>query len=78
MEYKDLTEKTIGCAYRGYNKMGFGYLESLYEKRLMIELKKAGLEAKAPPGMTIYYDGEVVGEFVAAVRVEDAVILELK
>jgi len=30
MEFKDLTEKIIGCAYRVYNKMGFGFLESVY------------------------------------------------
>ena len=24
MEYKDVTETVIGCAYRVYNKMGFG------------------------------------------------------
>jgi len=27
MEFKDLTEKIIGCAYRVYNKMNFGFLE---------------------------------------------------
>ena len=32
MEYTELTEKIIGCAYRVYNKMGFGFLESVYEK----------------------------------------------
>ena len=40
MEYKKLTEKIIGCAYRVYNKLGFGFLESVYEKCLMIELRK--------------------------------------
>ncbi len=78
MEHKDLTEKIIGCAYGVHNKMGFGFLESVYEKCLLIELKKADLEAKAQHGITVYYDDEVVGEFVADVVVEDAVILELK
>jgi len=27
MEFKDLMEKIIGCAYRVYNKMGFDFLE---------------------------------------------------
>ena len=40
MEYQDLTETIIGCAYRVYNKMGFGFLESVYEKCLLIELRK--------------------------------------
>ncbi len=26
MEYRELTEKIIGCAYRVYNNMGFGFL----------------------------------------------------
>ena len=47
MKHKELTESVIGCAYFVYNKMGFGFLESVYEKCLMIELKKAGLHADA-------------------------------
>ena len=43
MEYKDVTETIIGCAYRVYNRMGFGFLESVYEKCMLIELRKAGL-----------------------------------
>ncbi len=78
MEHKELTEKIIGCAYRVYNKMGFGFLESVYEKCLMIELKKAGLHAESQVPINVEYEGEVVGEFVADILVEDAVILELK
>ena len=78
MKYKDLTERIIGCAYRVYNKMGFGFLESVYEKCLLIELKKAGLQAVSQNPITVYYDNSVVGEFVADVLVEDAIILELK
>ena len=31
MEYEKVTETIIGCAYRVYDKMGFGFLESVYE-----------------------------------------------
>ena len=78
MQYKELTEKIIGCAYTVYNKMGFGFLESVYEKCLLIEMRKAGLNAITQHPITIRYDGEVVGDFVADVVVEDAIILELK
>ncbi len=47
MKHQELTEKIIGCAFQVYNKMGFGFLESVYEKCLMIELKKMGLKAIA-------------------------------
>ena len=78
MKYQELTEKIIGCAYRVYKKMGYGFLESVYEKCLLIELRKAGLKAESQKPIIVYYDGEVVGEFVADVLVDDSIILELK
>ncbi len=78
MEYEKVTETIIGCAYRVYNKMGFGFLESVYEKCLLIELRKAGLDTETQKPITVYYEGEVVGEFVADIMVNDAVIIELK
>ena len=78
MEYKDATETIIGCAYRVYNKMGFGFLESVYEKCLLIELRKAGLDMESQKPITVYYDDEIVGEFVADIIVNDTIILELK
>ena len=78
MEYEELTEKIIGCAYRVYNKMGFGFLESVYEKCLLLELRKAGLRVQRQHPITVRYEGEVVGEFVADIVVEDTLILELK
>lgn len=70
MKHKELSEKIIGCAYRVYNKMGFGFLESVYEKCLIIELRKAGLHASAQKEITVYYENEIVGEFIADVIVE--------
>jgi len=78
MQHKRITETIIGCAYRVYNTMGFGFLESVYEKCLLIELKKAGLQAVAQKPITVRYEGEKVGEFIADIVVEDSVILELK
>ena len=78
MEFEKITETIIGCAYRVYNKMGFGFLESVYEKCLLIEMCKAGLDIETQKPITVYYDGEVVGEFVADMMVNDVVIIELK
>ena len=78
MEYKEVTETIIGCAYRVYNKMGFGFLESVYEKCLLIELRKAGLNAESQKPITVYYEDKIVGQFVADIIVHDAIILELK
>lgn len=78
MHHEELTEKIIGAAYAVYNKIGFGFLESIYENCLLIELRKAGLEARQQEPITVYYDNEVVGQFKADVLVEDTVIVELK
>ena len=78
MEHRDLTEEIIGCAYSVYNKMGFGFLESVYEKCMLIELRKAGLEVESQRHLTVFYGNEIVGEFIADIIVNDTVILELK
>ena len=78
MEYQGLTEKIIGCAYRVYNKMGFGFLESVYEKCMLIELGKEGLSVEAQKPITVFYENDIVGEFIADIIVENTVILELK
>lgn len=78
MKYEELTEKIIGCAYRVYNKMGFGFLESVYEKCLAIELRKAGFKVEVQKPITVFYDDEIVGDFIADIFVNDLIILELK
>ena len=54
MDHGELTEKIIGCAYRVYNKIGFGFLESVYEKCMLIELNKAGLNADSQKPIKVY------------------------
>ncbi|MHC4204806.1 MAG: GxxExxY protein [Planctomycetota bacterium] len=78
MQHKELTEKIIAAAYDVYNKMGFGFLESVYEKCLLIELRKRNLKAESQKPVIVKYENEVVGEFKVDVIVEDIIILELK
>ncbi len=78
MEHKELTEKIIACTYRVYNTMGAGFLESVYEKCLILEFRKSGLMVEAQKAIHVRYDGELVGEFVADLIVNDTIILELK
>ena len=78
MEFENITEDIIGCAYKVYNTMGFGFLESVYEECLLIELRKAGLKSENQKPITVHYEDEVVGNFIADIFVEDSIILELK
>ena len=78
MKHKDLTAKIIECAYKVYNTLGFGFLESVYQTALLIELEKAGLKAQKEVSIKVFYDKKIVGDYVADIIVEDKVILELK
>jgi GxxExxY protein len=77
-QYIDLTKQIIGCAYKVYNTMGFGYLESVYEKSMLIELQKVGIVAQSQVPIDVFYENQNVGKFVADILVEDKVIVELK
>jgi len=37
-KYTELTEEIIRIFYRVYNKLGYGFLEKVYENAMMIEL----------------------------------------
>ena len=78
MEYEDLTHKIIGCAYRVFNQLGFGFLESVYRKAMVIELKKANLNTEEEKSLEVYYDNIVVGNFSIDLFVENSVVVELK
>jgi len=78
MKYEKLTEQIIGSVYRVYNTMGFGFVESVYEKCLVIELQKVGIQAQTQKPITVFYGDEIVGNFVVDIIVEDLIIVELK
>ena len=78
MENDKLTEKIIGCAYEVYNTMGFGYLESVYENCMAIELQKAGLSFERQKAITVSYKGELAGQFISDLIINDTIIVELK
>jgi len=78
MEKEDITRKIIGCAYTVFNKLGFGFLESVYQNSLIIELEKAGLKAEAEKHLKVYYDQNVVGLFSIDLFVDNDIVVELK
>ena len=73
-----ITEKIIGCAYAVGNELGVGFLEKVYENALLIELAKQGLHVEQQKRISVTYGGQVVGDYIADLIVEDAVIIEIK
>jgi len=77
-EINRVTERIINCVYRVSNTLGSGFLEKVYENALVIELKQNGLQVTQQHPVNVFYNGSVVGDYVADLLVEDQVIVELK
>jgi GxxExxY protein len=78
MKHEELTHKIIGCAYKVFNELGFGFLESVYKKAMLIELTKNNLKVESEKPLKVYYDNQVVGDFYIDLFVEDLLVVELK
>jgi len=78
MKFKELTREIIGAAFDVSNELGSGFLESVYEKALLIALQEKGLNGKSQVPLNVKFRDQVVGEFYADIIVEDQVLLELK
>ena len=77
-ELDEITERVMGCAYVVGNALGNGFLEKVYENALAHELRKVGLGVAQQSAVQVWYDGLVVGDYVADLLVEEAVLVELK
>ena len=78
MDIKELTYLINGAVFEVNKVLGPGFLEKVYENSMMVELKKRHLKAQAQKPIIVEYKGEIVGEYVADIVVEDKIILELK
>ena len=73
-----LTERVIGCAYQVSNVLGSGFLEKVYENALALDLRKLGLSVAQQHSIQVKYEGQIVGEYLADILVNDSVLVEVK
>ena len=78
MIHQDLTESIIGACFEVMNELGAGFLESVYEKALLIALRDKKITAQSQVPLSVIFRGEKVGEFFSDILVEGKVIIELK
>ena len=77
-KHSDITEIIIKAFYNVYNQLGYGFIEKVYEKALLIELKKFELDCVSQSQIQVFYDDIVVGIYIADIIVENLVIVEIK
>ena len=68
----------IGAAQRVSNGLGVGFLEKIYEKALVWELRKSSLELVCQGPHDVIYDGQIVGTYVPDIVVSGRVVVEIK
>ena len=78
MEFDKLTEQVLGACFEVSNELGIGFLESVYEKSLVIALRDKGLSANSQVNVKVSFRGQDVGDFFADIIVEEKLIIELK
>lgn len=76
--YKGITDSVLKAYYAVYNKLGYGFLEKVYQNAMYFELKSLGFKVEAQKQIKVYFKNQLVGEYYADLLVEDKVIVELK
>jgi GxxExxY protein len=75
---EDLTGCVIGRAFRVGNTLGRGFVEKVYENALAYELRLTGLDLRQQYPIKVFYEGEVVGDFIADIVLEKRLLIEVK
>ncbi len=78
MLHEEITKMIIGCAFEVINELGAGFLESVYEKAMIIALTQKGLSVSSQHPVKVMFREKCVGDFYADIFVEEKVIIELK
>ena len=74
----EITEQIIGAAFEVHRELGFGFLERVYQRAMIVELALRGLQTLEEAPIRVYYKDHVVGDYEADLWVDGKVIVELK
>jgi GxxExxY protein len=78
MERDALLREIIDAATRVFNTLGPGFLESIYARALLSELRIRGMAIERERQIKIWYGAQVVGKHTLDLIVDRTAIVELK
>jgi len=78
LKYKDITDIILKSFYEVYNELGDGFFESVYENALYIVLTGYGLSVERQKDVSVFFRGNIIGDFKTDLIVNEKVIVELK
>ena len=73
-----LVEAVVGAAYEVSNILGAGFLEKLYERALIEELRLRGIPSAAQTTFPVAYKGKHIGTYAADLVVDGRLLGEIK
>jgi GxxExxY protein len=76
--FNALTERVLGAVFEVSNTLGAGFLEKVYQRALVHELRLRGMRADAEVSIPVICKGQWIGEYFADILVEDVLVIELK
>jgi len=78
LAHEELTGRIIACAIEVHKALGPGFLESIYEAAMVVELKRVGIRVEQQRSLPIFYREVMVGEHRLDLLVEGIIVVELK
>jgi GxxExxY protein len=73
-----LTGDIIGAAMEVHNQLGPGFLESVYDEALAVELTQRKIRFERQKELPVFYKQELIKKFVCDFLVDGRVIVEVK
>lgn len=77
-EFEELSRNIIGAAIEVHKRLGPGFLESIYQSAMKIQLRKDRLPFESQKEVKIYYDDKEIGTHRIDLIVGGEIIVELK
>jgi GxxExxY protein len=78
LPYWEITDKIIAAFYEVYNKLGSGFLESVYRAALIIVMTRMGLRVETRAVLPVWFESHLIGEFRPDLIVNGCVVVEIK
>ena len=73
-----VTEVIIKTFYEVYNELGYGFLEKVCRRAMVLALTEAGLSVQENVHFEVWFRGQLIGEFFADIVVNGIVLVEIK
>jgi len=78
LRHARITGLTLQAFYEVYNKLGYGFLERVYENAMAIAARKLGLRIEQQLRICVHYEGILVGKYAADLVADNTVLIEFK